>query len=250
MTQRILESMDGDSVNSISDTEESTTIAKIIEECFYDLAGHLDFPEHHGLFQLTATTTSTPPVMNVPSNVRTIDWVKYNQLETGDTSVVYTPVYFLPFPEFLNMVGGLDADDDSTVEQFSYTTNSQTFTLKYRNDRFPSWFTTPNDDDLIFDAVHTTYDTILQSSKTMGYGLLAPTFTQSDSFEAPLDHSQFSLLLNEAKSQAFVELKQTPNPKAEQKARRNLIASQKKKQNVGYPDNQNYYNRYPNYGRK
>lgn len=250
MTQRILQSMDGDSVNSITETEESTAVAKTIEECFYDLAGMLDLPEHHSLFQLDATTTTTPPVMTVPSNVRSIQWIKYNNLEDDDESVSYKLVNYMPFPDFLEMVGGLNADVDDNVEQYTFTDNSDTFTLKYFSDRFPRWWTSHDDYNIIFDAVNTDEDTILQASKSMAYGLIAPTFTQSDAFTPDLDHNQFALLLNEAKSQCFVDLKQAPNPKAEQKARRNLIATQKKKENVGYPDTQSYYYKYPNYGRK
>ncbi len=51
-------------------------------------------------------------------------------------------------------------------------------------------------------------DTTLQTSKTLCYGQIIPTFTLEDSFIPDLDDTQFPLLLNEAKAIAFVELKQ------------------------------------------
>ena len=51
-------------------------------------------------------------------------------------------------------------------------------------------------------------------------GALEPAWTMSDTFTPDLDANLFPLLLNEAKSLAFVEIKQSSNPKAEQYARR------------------------------
>jgi hypothetical protein len=255
MTQRILESMDSDEVTTILETPESTVVAKTIEECFYELIGILDLPEHYQLFQLEESAAATPVMMTTPTHVRSIDWVKYDHAAYTADSVVssnYTDVTFMPLEQFLLRVGGLNADDDTTVDQYSLTNDTgETFTLKYWNERMPQFWTSFDDSTILFDAIDMIEDTsLLVDEKTMCWGLVAPTFTQSDSFEAPLDHNQFALLLNEAKSQCFAELKQSVNPKAEQKSRRNLISTQKRKQNIGYPHNLRDFYELPNYGRK
>jgi hypothetical protein len=44
LTQRILESMDSDEVDSIEDSPESLAVANIIKECYFDILGKLDLP--------------------------------------------------------------------------------------------------------------------------------------------------------------------------------------------------------------
>lgn len=249
MTQQILYSLDGDEVNSITDSTESTAVAKIIEECYYDLVTQLDLPEHNDFFQLTATSSATPTLMTLPSNVNSLDWIKYDRIASDETDHQYEPVNYLPLQQFLEIALGISSDDDN-VAQFSISIDGQTFYVKAHDNREPAFYTSYDDYSILFDAYNSDEDANLQASKTMCYGSLAPDFTFSDSFTPDLDAKQFSYLLNEAKAQCWSDLKQQINTRAENKARQNKIDSQKKKQNVGYPDNQNYYNRYPNYGRK
>lgn len=249
MTQQILYSLDGDEVNSITDSAESTAVAKIIQECYWDLVGQLDLPEHYDFFQLDATSSASPTLMTLPDGINTLDWVKYDWIATGETDHRYEPVKYLPLPQFLDQALNLSSDDDN-VAQFSLTIDSQTFYFKAHSNREPAFYTSFDDHNILFDAYNTDEDAFLQSSKTMCYGAVQPTFTFDDDFTPDLDARQFSYLLNEAKAQCWSDLKQQINTRAENKSRQNKIDSQKKKQNVGYPDNQNYYNRYPNYGRK
>lgn len=249
MTQQILYSLDGDEVSSITDTAESTAVAKIIEECYWDLVGQLDLPEHNDFFQLTATSSATPSLMTLPSSVMSLDWIKYDSIATGETDHKYQPVQYLELKNFLDHVMDVSSDDDD-VDQFSITIGSSTFNFKVTTNRFPSFYTSYDDYSILFDAYDSDEDAFLKSSKTLCYGSVEPTFTFSDSFTPDMDAKQFVYLLNEAKAQCWSDLKQQINTRAENKSRQNKIDSQKKKQNIGYPDNQNYYSRYPNYGRK
>jgi hypothetical protein len=251
MTQQILLSMDGDEVNSIDDTPESSAVARIIREAFYDVAGILALPEHFDFFRLEATGASTPVVMTLPSNVMSLDWIKYNNVTDDDDDPKWLPVTFMPVRDFVEMVNTWDTDEDDNTQTYTYTGNDSAdeITLKCRQDQMPRFYTTVDDKDLIFDGFDEDEDANLQESKTMCYGMIAPTFTLSDSFTPDLDHAQFNMLLNEAKAQCFADLKQTINARAERKSRNNWINSQKKKQNIGYP-NDNQANKYPSYGRK
>jgi len=68
----------------------------------------------------------------------------------------------------------------------------------------------------------------------------------ADSFEPDIDPEQVPLLLNEAKSLAYFELKQTPHVKAEQEAKRQWSSLQKDKSVDNKPS---YFDQLPNYGR-
>lgn len=255
MTQQILLSMDGDEVNDIDETPESAAVARIIREAYYDIAGALELPEHKDIFKLEATGASTPTIMTLPSDVMNVEWLKYDNMADDSTDPTYQEVYFLPFKQFVEMVNSWDTDDDDNVQTYTLTgsNSADTMTLKCRQDQMPRWWTTPDDYQILFDGFDEDEDANLQASKSLGYGQIAPTFTLSNSFTPDLDHQGFNMLLNEAKAQCFADLKQTVNPRAERKARRNWIDTQKKKKNIGYPNERKFgsnYDTYPFYGRK
>jgi hypothetical protein len=255
MTQQILLAMDGDEVNDIDETPESAAVARIVREAYYEIAGILDLPEHKDIFKLEATGASTPTIMTLPSDVMAVEWIKYNNIADDSENPVYNEVYFLPFKTFVEMVNSWDSSEDDNVQTYTLTgsNSGDTTTLKCRQDQMPRWWTTPDDYQIVFDGFDEDEDANLQESKSLAYGSIAPTFTLSNSFIPDLDHAGFNMLLNEAKAQCFADLKQQLNPRAETKSRRNWINTQKKKKNLGYP-NERIYNSshqdYPGYGRK
>lgn len=250
LVQRVLESMDSDEVNSYDDTVESRAVANIIKETYFDIVSRLDLPEHHSLFELEASGTSTKPtLMYLPSTCLRLEWVKYNYIEEeeDETSPNFKTVKFLPLEEFLERMYLLNTDTMDNVGTFSHTVGSDTLDFLYENDKMPEYYTTFDDYTLVFDSYDVVEDTTLVKNKSLAFGLLAPTFTLSNNFTPDLDSKQFQLLLNESKALAHAELKQAQHAKAEQKARRLLIKSQKDKQSVG---GFSFFDRLPNYGRK
>lgn len=246
IVQRILESMDSDEVDSISDTVESAAVANIVKECYFEIVGQEDLPENKDIFQLNGSGDSAKPcLMTLPSNVLELYNVKYNSESVGDPS--FYDLTFLGFNEFMTHLNGLNKDEDTTVGSQTVTENGQTFTFKFKNDVLPQFYTTFNDRTLLFDAYDSAVNTTLVGSKTLCYGYLEPTFTLEDTFVPDLDPRQHQLLLQAAKAQAFVELKQTENPKAEKKERRNIILSQRTKNAI---DRRSDKQSYIGFGRK
>jgi len=231
LTQRILESMDSDEVSSITDSVESLAVANIIKECYFDILSNQDLPEGRDIFQLTASGDNTKPtLMTKPSNVLDVNKVMYNNNTVADP--VYYEVYFKEFYDFLDHISSYDVDEDN-VESMTITNGlSQSFTFKYRNDQLPGYYTSFDDSRLIFDSFDETANSTLVGAKTLCEGMIEPTFTMSDSYTPDLDPRQFQLLLQAAKAQAFIELKQVENPKAEKKERRNIITAQRTKNNI------------------
>lgn len=246
MTQRILESMESDEVNTISDTSESQAVANIIKESYYDIIGHLDPHETHGIFKLDASGDNTKPVlMTIPSNVSNVDWIKYNK------NTLVDPRYELLRPvtheEFFAFTKAYTVSD-TNVETMDVVINGETITFKFYNDRHPQFYTVFDEQTLVFNGYDSEIETTLTESRSLGEGSLIPTFTMEDNFIPDLDPRQFQLLLNDAKAVAFVELKQTTNAKAEQKARRNFVKAQKDKW-TNFSDGSNVQRTY-SYGRK
>lgn len=91
MTQQILSALSSDEVNSISDSTESLQVANIIQRKYYDIVSRGGLPDDDELFQLTASTDPTQPVvMTIPNTVAKMRWLKYfdsNSLDgTSDTT--------------------------------------------------------------------------------------------------------------------------------------------------------------------
>lgn len=244
MVQTILSSMDSDEVNSILDTTEAMQVAYVIRSVYYRIAASADLPEQSGLFNLTASSSSTPVIMYRPSNVNSIEWIKYNNATLTDTDPLFKEVTFVPLVDFLDTMHSLNLSE-STVDSFDFAVNgSNTFKILYRNDRHPTYYTVLNDSTVLFDSYDSATDSCLQASKSLGHGMLSQTFLMTDAFTPNLDEQQFDLLLNEAKSWCFMEMKQSAHQKAEQAARRGWIGLQRTKHAFPHEDT------LPDYGRK
>lgn len=248
MVQEILESMDSDTVASISDTAESAAVASIIENTYWDMVTAHRIPEHWTLFELTASgDSSQPTIMTIPDTVLELNWIKYNNKLTSETSPNYEDVLWMDSPQFFERMHTMDSANTNVIT-FSRTIGGDTIDFLAENDKMPSYYTTFDDDTLVFDSYDASEDTTLVSDKTQCHGLVVPTFTKSDAFVPDLDSNLFPLLFNEAKATCFNDLKQITNNSTERKARKQRINLQKYKHKAKQP--QPYYDRLPNYGRK
>jgi len=249
LTQAILSSIDGDEINSIEDTTESLQVVKCIETTYWDIISKAELPKNFTFFSLDPSgDPDKPTLMYMPNNQLTLSWVRYNNATTTDPSANFVDVPFMELDLFLQRMYGHDSTE-TTVDQFDITlANGDTMTFLARNDQFPKYYTCPDDNMLIFDSYNNQEDNTLQESKTMCYGERLPSWTNSNTFIPDLPAKQFTLLLNEAKSLAWAEIKQAQNAKAEQRARKGWVRSQKDKRNVNNPRDE--MDRLPNYGRK
>ena len=229
MVQLILSSMDSDEVNSISDTVESLQVVDAIETAYNDMISTIDFPEHFDFFELEASGDITrPTLMTVPDDVAAIEWIQYDNSDSGDTDRDFKYVFPADRASFFDAMNGIDTAD-SDVYQFDYLVDTETFDVRGKNDLNPTCYTMVDNRTLLFDNFDSVIGQTLQGNRTHCYGQKIPVFTRSDSFTPDLEPRQFTLLFNEAKSQAFIDLKQVQNSRAEQKARRGWVHSQRKK---------------------
>lgn len=247
LVQTIASSLDSDEVNSVTDTTESLQIAYVVRTVYMDLISRANLPEHYSLTSLVPSGDSLKPtLMYVPETVDELLWLKYDNRTVELPAMNMQPVQFVETKAFLEMLYQFDLTDTTRYGSFSHVIAGNTFTLPYRLDKAPQFYTTFDDRTLIFDSYDALVDTTLQASKTTAYAKLEIPFVMSDTFVPDLDSSQFQLLLNEAKSLAWAELKQAQNGKAEQAAKRQWTRLEKTKYET---EHQSYFDRLPNYGR-
>lgn len=226
LTQAILRSMESDEISTVGESPESLAVVDIIKECYFDIVGALSMAEQEGLYRLDASGDNTKPVlMTIPSSVSSVRWVKYNN---GDTQDALEDVRYVTNDEFLFFQDGFDTDDANTSSMV-VSINGKSFPFKFFTDRMPSYYTIFDDQYVIFDSYDSDVEDTLTEARSLIYATLVPNFLVQDDFTPDLDPRQFQLLLQEAKATAFVELKQSQNPSAEKKARRNRISAQKNK---------------------
>lgn len=245
--------MDSDEINSISDTPESLQVVQILKTVYDDIISRGDLTSNKTLFNLTSSTTNTQPVlMTKPTNIDRMEWLKYNSILNLETDPAWAEMKYLPVEDFINYTHRYNISE-TNVDSFNYVTDGFVFTFHYRNDQSPNYYTSFDDVTIIFDSFDNTVDSILQSNKTLAYGSKKTNWTDSDTFTPNLQPQQFALLLNEAKSLAWSELRQTVHPKAEVSARRNWRHLQKTRTStpMGRPmNNASAFDNFPNFGRK
>ncbi len=243
-TQNILSALGSDEVNSISDTTESLQVAECLKTSFFNVITRANLPDQKKPFQLDPSLSITEPVlMYIPEGIKFMEWLKY--YDADPESDYYKYVTILPLQQFADYVNGYNITD-ANVGTLTLTIDSEEYLFRYKDDVQPRYCTVLSNFYVIFDSYNAALDSTLQSTKTMSYGLASPEWRMEDDFIPQLNDQQVALLLNEAKSLAFFELKQMPHQKAEQEAKRQWTALQKDKSVDNKPT---VFDQFKNFGR-
>jgi hypothetical protein len=164
-------------------------------------------------------------VMYQPLNVVNISWIKYDREMTGDGYQQFQDIKYLDQDSFLQRMFLISTLDSNTFT-FQLPIGTSFITIQGYNNVSPTYWTSWDNNILLFDSYDNTLDTTLQSIKSIAYGLVDPLpFQEVDSFVPDLDDQAFTMLLNASKSMAFAELKQTGHSIAAARERRALIRS-------------------------
>lgn len=161
----------------------------------------------------------------------------------GVTSALGPPLFddvvWLDLEEFFRrmFIVGSNTVNDSLNDVGSFqlsNSQGQNFTVYYRTDRAPLYYTSFDDRTYLFDSYNIEVDNTLVGAKTVCWGEQSPGWSMANDFIPTLNDKQFSLLENEAKQQAFIEAKQSTNPLASQRAHKGWVRAKRTKSNVGY----------------
>ena len=213
IVQKIINDMDSEEVNSISDTSEATQIANIVEDTFYNIISNRLIPEHEEMVKLTSESNSnTPTHFTYPSRVTKVFKVWYDT--SDDDTYEYVEMPFVSPETFLSRTDKVTDNYDSVSDPVSATK------LRVVNNKMPEYYTSFDDKYIVFDSYDSTVDTTLTTEKSRALCVRTPPFTIADSFTPDLDDNYFPLLINESKSVCMSLLKGQVDPKVEQSARR------------------------------
>lgn len=213
----ILNDMDGDEVNSIDDTVESAQVAQIIKSTYYAMISNRNWPHTKQAVQINPSGDNALPThMVLQQDIKELCFINYNKAKDTETRKLYQPIRWLEPDDFLRVTNRRN-NDNSDIDIIVDPTGVE---LLIKNNLAPTYYTSFDDDALVFDSYDNEVDTTLQSSKIQAQAYVIPQWSQTDDFIPDLPAEAFTALLEESKSRAMLKLKQVSDPKAEQEASR------------------------------
>lgn len=225
IVQDLLSDMDGDEVNSISDTLESTQIANLVVTTYDNILDEHDLLTTKDVFQLTASgTTDRPTHMTIPTGKFSVEWVKYDKRILSGDAQAWKVIPFLEPHDFMAVCDSRDSTDTTNNVEITDPSNV-TLIIDIKN--APNFYTTFNSDVLIFDAYDSDLESTLQTAKSKVFGQIRVDTTQADTTTIDLPHHLFTLLINEAREFAFDLYKDGAPQKVRQMAHRSRVRTQR-----------------------
>lgn len=217
IVQDILNDLDSDEANSINDSVEAQQVALTVRTVYEELMSNRNWPHTKKLLQLAASGNTNKPVyMKIPDDVNEIEEVRYDiRKEVANKKEFKTIVYKTP-SEFLDFIYRRDSNSTNILTIL----DDSGVPLLIRNDVGPTYWTSFDDEWVVFDSYDASLESTLQSNKSQTSAFVTPPWTHSDGFIPDLPSEAFSLLFNEALSVCSINFKQMANQKAEQKASR------------------------------
>ena len=218
IVQDILSDADSDLVSTIGETPESEQVAQIVKRTFIDLVSTRDWPHLKTLEQCASGTVAQPTHCALPSDTKELHEVRYN-VSTDTAKVTYKVITYMYPDEFLDLINKRDTSKDNVQSVL----DGSDVVLAIINDTAPTYWTSFNDTEIVFDSYDNSTDTTIQNSKSSLLLEKSPAWVNQDDAVPDLPIEAFSLLIAEAKSRAFLALSQEPNEKAEQQAYRSRV---------------------------
>ena len=241
IVQDVLSDMTSDVINSIDDTEEAQQVAQIVKSTFMAMMSNRNWPHTRQLINLIASAdTDRPTHMTIDDEIKEMISVYYDKRKNGETRLLYKEVDWRDPDDFLRITNNRNSDNSNIV----VVNDPSGVVLLIQNDKAPTYYTSFDDETLVFDSWDEEVENTLQSSKTQARAYVTPTFEMSDTYIPDLPEEAFSALLEECKSRAQFKLHSVQDIKSEQEATRQQRWLSRKAWKVAGGI------RYPNYGRR
>lgn len=241
LTQDILSDINGDAVNSISDTEESEQIARIIQRTYRNMMSNSVWPHTRRALQLVPYSDSTKPThISLPNNVKQLISVSYDRASLANPTRTYSLLKYRDPEDFLHISNSRTSANANTI---SVIDNSG-IELFIINNKLPEYYTSFDDVTIVFDSYDALVDTTIQADKIQALAYIIPEFELEDDAIPDLPVDALSALYEEALSTAQWRIKQFQDIKAEA----NSVKQQRWLSRKAWRVNAD--RKFPDYGRK
>lgn len=185
ITQGILRLLKDDEVNSINDTTRAYDVAKIVEDAYYEYVLSEVIPEHEAIFQLEVLSDSEKPtITKLPQGVSKVHDIKYDKKKKVEDPSRFLSVCYEQPVEFLRRCYSRTNIGSNVQEQ--KLLNPDKMSVFVFTDRAPNYWTSFDDEYVIFDSYNSSVDDTIQNHKTSVMGVRTPDFCIEDSFEMDL----------------------------------------------------------------
>ncbi len=200
--------MDSDDVNSINDTEEALQVAEIAQDTYYELVTQSEWPHLNQTCVLESVGDSSKPTfLRIPDNVDKIDTIRYEQAADAENPRSFKKVTYQDSELFLSNSYSLTIDNPEVEEIVDNGVS-----IFVQNDRQPIFWTSFDDEHIVFSSFDNTIESTLQGNKTSVQCKVIPVWSETDAFIPDLPAKMFPLFLAEVKSASHQYLKQQASP--------------------------------------
>lgn len=217
LVQGVLSDIDGDEVNTISDTVEAEQVAGHIKNAYNAIVSNSNWAHTRRAVALVPRSNNNFPThMTIQENLKELISVRYNRAKLGETKRDYHDVTYCTPDDFLRRTNNRDNDRSDT----DIVVDDSGIELLILNNKAPEYYTSFDDVNIVFDSYDSEADSTLQQSKFQAQGYIIPEFRIEDSFVPDLPADAFSLLYEESVSRAQFKLRQIEDVKSETESRR------------------------------
>lgn len=212
ITQKILRQMGSDEVNHIGDTYESDQVVDIIESVYENTIVSTNLPELQVVKPLDAVSNILKPnYMKAPSDSSQVMKIEYNTKEAVADPDSWDEMRYMNPVDFMRNI----SSRDNTATNVTNVTDYNGTVLYIFNDRAPSFYTSFDDNYVVFDSYDSSLEATLQSSKSRAHYKQYRAFSKTDDFIMPIDDSLYPQIIADATARCFLIIKQARNTYAE-----------------------------------
>lgn len=203
IVQDMLNDTDGDEVNSIDDTAEATQAAYILRSTFENIVTNSTIDFYRRGIQFDGMSDLTHPnYLKLPEEVQQLELVKYDVSTEG--SAKFTDIKYLYPDEFLAKQNMLDTTRDNVQKVRDY----DGIVYYVQNDKAPEFWTSFDDEHIIFDSFNNKVENTIHKNKTQGIAYVNPKFVLEDKHVPDLPSDMFPYLISEAKAAFSSKIRQ------------------------------------------
>ena len=226
-TQDILNETSGDEINSIADTIEATSIARMVRQVYFELIDEQGLPYTKKLTALTGLgDLGKPTHMGIPQDVSLIEWIEYDCRTHPDKAKAYHTIQFLDPHDFVRICNMRNSED---TDNYQVVMTDANVALIIGRTHYPQHWTSFDDKYIVFDSYDILVESTLQSSKSICHVDSRPGFLLTDDFVPVLPDNLTNVLYIQALNRCIVAYKESVNPITTRQESRQRVRAQRNK---------------------